>query len=466
MRRADGDADDVDDSGGVGRAIGGIADGGDGGGDLRAGDVAGGAPQQKLSARRGGSRVDGRGGDGRGRDVTGGSPRRAGRGVDERGEEGRGGDVAGGAPRRKLSARRNGRGVDRRAGDVAGVGADERGEEGREGDVAGGAWSGLNLLLAAADARRGGRGGDGRGDDGCGDDGRGVDVTGNAPGGGDVSGGGDASGGEAGLNLLLAAADASRDGRGVDGRRDDGCGDDGRSVDVVGNAPGGGDASGGAPAAPAAPGPRKRGRPKKEKGRGKRRKLGFDKNIKWRNRWSKTEPVEEVKVTLRKVGIEQWEVVSPSPNQQSADPSVDDGNDGRPTSGRKRGRPEDEEETRKTKSRGSNLERFRKGRGVDYARLIVKPSERRPWANVSPSPGPSKPAATVTPPRDSSFVRMDTVSQQDRRIAITVYFLEAMDAPPEKEDPQTAAWISKELKIPRGSTQAIKQVIRDARHPS
>ena len=50
-----------------------------------------------------------------------------------------------------------------------------------------------------------------------------------------------------------------------------------------------------------------------------------------------------------------------------------------------------------------------------------------------------------------------------RRVAIAAYFLDAMDAPPENHDSETAAWISNELNIPNGSTKSILKVIADAR---
>ena len=75
----------------------------------------------------------------------------------------------------------------------------------------------------------------------------------------------------------------------------------------------------------------------------------------------------------------------------------------------------------------------------------------------------STPPRAVTPPPTNLVLRGPTITPQMRRVAIAAYFLDAMDAPPENHDSKTAAWISNELNIPRGSTKSILKVIGDAR---
>ena len=124
------------------------------------------------------------------------------------------------------------------------------------------------------------------------------------------------------------------------------------------------------------------------------------------------------------------------------------------------------------------LEYVRKGNRADgsdrndqTARLVVKPNEQRPWANVS-SPVPSKPVAVVTPPSDPStdeieeplyssdlFEEEETLAPEARRLMIAGYYVAAMDSPPEEEDAQTISWILKEFKMPKGSRDVVKRVL-------
>ena len=50
-----------------------------------------------------------------------------------------------------------------------------------------------------------------------------------------------------------------------------------------------------------------------------------------------------------------------------------------------------------------------------------------------------------------------------RRLTTVTYLLKAMDALPENKDGETAKWISKELKISRGTNRWVGNVISEAR---
>uniref|UniRef100_A0A7S2DZD6 Uncharacterized protein n=1 Tax=Octactis speculum TaxID=3111310 RepID=A0A7S2DZD6_9STRA len=125
----------------------------------------------------------------------------------------------------------------------------------------------------------------------------------------------------------------------------------------------------------------------------------------------------------------------------------------------------------KRRAKGKNIGRCHKGRRVDgrvtnpnaHPRVIVQPNEPRPWA-IKSGPRLTRPLCHATdPPAGTSVVKCDTVSDEARRVAIAVYYLEAMDAPPACEDNETAPWILRQFKMPPGSLDVVKRVLNDVR---
>ena len=92
----------------------------------------------------------------------------------------------------------------------------------------------------------------------------------------------------------------------------------------------------------------------------------------------------------------------------------------------------------------------------------MKTGDARPWAIVA-SPVPANRTNTIITPPSNTVVLCKTVTDQARRVAIAAYYLKAMDAPPESNDPQTVSWIAKEWNIPSGSRNMVLQVLCDAR---
>ena len=110
------------------------------------------------------------------------------------------------------------------------------------------------------------------------------------------------------------------------------------------------------------------------------------------------------------------------------------------------------------------------GRPVTHrgAPVIVLPTDPHEFVcprNPVPSTTPSKPAAAINPVTPSPTrppIFGPAVLPQMQRVSIAHYFLHTMEAPPAEEDSETAAWISENLGIPRGSAATIKKVIEDA----
>ena len=94
------------------------------------------------------------------------------------------------------------------------------------------------------------------------------------------------------------------------------------------------------------------------------------------------------------------------------------------------------------------------------ARVIIPPAESRPWAARVWA---FTPPTAITTPLTNCVLRESTITPSMRRVVMAAYFLETMDAPPVHPDSETTAWISKELKVPRGSTKSILNVIADTR---
>ena len=87
---------------------------------------------------------------------------------------------------------------------------------------------------------------------------------------------------------------------------------------------------------------------------------------------------------------------------------------------------------------------------------IVAPTKRRTITAVT-SPAMSWAYKIITPSPGA------TITKECRRMAITTYFLEAMDAPPTIDDSEMAAWIRKEFNMSVGSLNIIKRVLVDVR---
>ena len=143
----------------------------------------------------------------------------------------------------------------------------------------------------------------------------------------------------------------------------------------------------------------------------------------------------------------------------------------------KRGRPRIDEKNNGSSKKNCTQQRLcvpkgtgSDGRALPADRVVVRPSERRPWAlDPLATPRPKKsvknPAAIVTPSSDpiestlyssDLFHEEDTLGPEALRLMIAGYYVEAMESPPEDEDAQTISWILKEFKMPKGSRNVVK----------